>query len=81
MLRNDSLTRFLALGDSYTIGEGVLEQERWPNQLADRLRDRGYSMDVTILARTGWTTGELTDAMRAAPDEILHLCCHLNLYV
>ena len=67
MLQNDSLTRFLALGDSYTIGEGVLEQERWPNQLADRLRDRGYELDVTILARTGWTTGELTDAMRAAP--------------
>ena len=67
MLKNNSLIRFLALGDSYTIGEGVAEPERWPNQLADRLRGRGYSMDVTILARTGWTTGELAEAMRAAP--------------
>jgi lysophospholipase L1-like esterase len=67
MLRDDSLIRFLALGDSYTIGEGVLEHERWPNQLADRLRGRGYEMDVAILARTGWTTGELADAIRAAP--------------
>jgi lysophospholipase L1-like esterase len=61
------LIRFLALGDSYTMGEGVLEHERWPNQLADRLRGRGCEVDVTILARTGWTTGELSDAMRGAP--------------
>ncbi len=59
-------THYLALGDSYTIGESVPEHERWPNQLADRLRGRGYELDVAILARTGWTTGELTDAMRAA---------------
>ncbi|RJP51643.1 MAG: SGNH/GDSL hydrolase family protein [Anaerolineaceae bacterium] len=61
------MTRFLALGDSYTIGEGVPEPERWPNQLEERLRARGYSVDVSTIARTGWTTGELLEAMRATP--------------
>jgi lysophospholipase L1-like esterase len=51
--------RFLALGDSYTIGEGVAEAERWPVQLA-RALDIG---PPEILARTGWTTDELADAM------------------
>ena len=54
-------TRFLALGDSYTIGEGVAETERWPNQLAAKL-DLGAA---EIVARTGWTTDELAAAMDA----------------
>ena len=60
------MNQFLALGDSYTIGEGVPERERWPNQLADRLRALGHAMNVTILARTGWTTGELAEGIRVA---------------
>jgi lysophospholipase L1-like esterase len=56
--------RFLALGDSYTIGEGVAETERWPAQLARRLRDRGVDVDeLTIIAQTGWTTAELATAV------------------
>jgi lysophospholipase L1-like esterase len=56
--------RFLALGDSYTIGEGVNEHERWPNQLADVLRARDVALDAPqIIARTAWTTDELLDAM------------------
>ncbi|MBS0584559.1 MAG: SGNH/GDSL hydrolase family protein [Proteobacteria bacterium] len=51
--------RFLALGDSYTIGEGVAEAERWPVQLAQAL---GIAAP-DILARTGWTTDELAAAM------------------
>ena len=55
----DTLT-FLALGDSYTIGEAVPEAERWPVQLAGLLRDRGYVIgQPTIIAKTGWTTDEL----------------------
>ena len=51
---------FLALGDSYTIGESVPDAERWPMQLAERLRERGITVDsVLIIARTGWTTDEL----------------------
>ena len=58
--------RYLALGDSYTMGEGVSEKERWPNQLADRLREKGHLVDVTIVAHSGWTTFELGEGIRAA---------------
>lgn len=58
---------YLALGDSYTIGEGVEAAGRWPMQLAARLRDAGITIaDPRILARTGWTTDELAAAMDAA---------------
>lgn len=60
--------RFLALGDSYTIGQSVLEKDRWPNQLGDRLVERGYLVDeVKIVARTGWTTRDLLDALEMNP--------------
>ncbi len=53
--------RFLALGDSYTIGESVHPAERWPAQLAAMLRVRGFNLgEPTIIATTGWTTDELS---------------------
>jgi lysophospholipase L1-like esterase len=59
--------RFLALGDSYTIGEGVTEAERWPNHLCAMLRAQGHQIaDPVILARTAWTTDELFDAIAEA---------------
>jgi lysophospholipase L1-like esterase len=59
-------TGFLALGDSYTIGEGVADGERWPQQLAALLRERGVAIAAPeIVARTGWTTDELAAAMDA----------------
>lgn len=61
--------RYLALGDSYTIGESVEETERFPNQLAALLADEGMSMEVTIIARTGWTTDELWQGIQAHPIE------------
>ncbi|MBP8000464.1 MAG: SGNH/GDSL hydrolase family protein [Chloroflexi bacterium] len=54
---------FLALGDSYTIGESVTEAERWPNQLAEMFAAAGQPVVVTIIARTGWTTDELSAAI------------------
>jgi len=52
--------RLLALGDSYTIGEGVDPADRWPVLLAGALRDRGVGVaDPVIVARTGWTVVEL----------------------
>jgi len=52
--------RFLALGDSYTIGESVTPKERWPVQLAALVRARGVPLgDPAIIAATGWTTDEL----------------------
>lgn len=51
---------YLALGDSYTIGEGLPSHDNFPNQAAQLLRDEGFSIDPpTIVAKTGWTSGEL----------------------
>lgn len=59
--------RYLALGDSYTIGEGVPESGRWPMQLARALRADGIPLtDPRIIARTGWATDELDAAIDAA---------------
>ncbi|TQM17035.1 lysophospholipase L1-like esterase [Pseudoxanthomonas sp. 3HH-4] len=59
--------RYLALGDSYTIGEAVDEAGRWPMQLARLLRREGVLLgDPRIIATTGWTTGELDAAITAA---------------
>ncbi|HYV96289.1 MAG TPA: SGNH/GDSL hydrolase family protein [Gemmatimonadaceae bacterium] len=56
--------RYLALGDSYTIGEGVSDSARWPVQLARALRKAGADVaDPDIIARTGWTTDELDRAI------------------
>ena len=58
---------YLALGDSYTIGEGVAEADRWPAQLARALRAEGFALDdPRVIATTGWTTDELTTALDAA---------------
>lgn len=55
---------YLALGDSYTIGESVVETQRWPVQLVDQLRGRGYKMAAPkIIAKTGWTTQDLLRGM------------------
>ena len=54
--------KFLALGDSYTIGESVTESERWPTQLAAKLE---FS-EPRIIATTGWRTDQLKEAIEAA---------------
>ena len=57
-------SRILALGDSYTIGETVGADQRWPVQLAGVLRKEGKAVeDPQIIARTGWTTDELDRAI------------------
>src|SRR5690606_16776003 len=57
---------YLALGDSYTIGEGIDEAGRWPLQLAAALREDGIALaDPRIIATTGWTTDELSAAIDA----------------
>jgi lysophospholipase L1-like esterase len=55
---------YLALGDSYTIGESVTEAERYPNQLAEKLKAVAIEFEaVKIIAKTGWTTNELQTAI------------------
>lgn len=59
--------RYLALGDSYTIGEGIAEYGRWPVQFARALREEGIALDAPhIIATTGWTTDELSAAIDQA---------------
>jgi len=58
---------YLALGDSYTIGESVPAEACWPAQLIQRLRRRGVVIDdPRIIAVTGWTTDELSAGMDRA---------------
>lgn len=59
--------RWLALGDSYTIGEAVDPAARWSSVVASGLRARGLPVDAPrVIATTGWTTDELAGAMDAA---------------
>jgi len=61
----DSLAAsWLALGDSYTIGESVTSGERYPAHTVSFLRDHGIRVnDPQYIARTGWTTLDLQDAI------------------
>ena len=75
--------RFLALGDSYTIGQGVTADSRWPVLLTDTLIRSGFKMeDPQIIARTGWTTGELKAGIDAAspkgPFKLVSLLIGVN---
>ncbi|QBG90994.1 SGNH/GDSL hydrolase family protein [Xanthomonas oryzae] len=74
---------YLALGDSYTIGEGVAPAQRWPMQLADGLRTYGWNVTPPqIIATTGWSTDELQAGIDAAapqgPFELVSLLIGVN---
>lgn len=61
---------FLALGDSYTIGEAVEVEERWPMQLTARLNSNKLNVEEPrIIATTGWTTDELQNGIELAEIE------------
>lgn len=61
---------YLALGDSYTIGESVDPSARWPVQLAGLLRQNDTDVgEPDIIAQTGWTTNELRDAIRESSNQ------------
>lgn len=74
--------RYLALGDSYTIGESVPESDRGPNQLAGLLKAKEISTEVTIIAQTGWTTDELWNGIQAVqinpPYDLVSLLIGVN---
>lgn len=60
--------KYLALGDSYTIGQSVPQDERWPVQLAAKINEESDEVHVSdpfIIATTGWTTANLGDGMDA----------------
>jgi len=79
---HDSL-RYLALGDSYTIGESVDPGMRYPVQIADSLIERGSSVEAPqIIAVTGWTTADLKAGIKAAnpqgPYDLVSLLIGVN---
>ena len=56
--------QYLALGDSYTIGQSVDTSDRWPIQLDAKLKDEGFTVERTdIIAQTGWKTSDLLNAI------------------
>ena len=74
---------YLALGDSYTIGEQVSFAENFPNLTVQLLKKMGLAFyDAEIIAKTGWTTDELDAAIDAAnilkPYDIVSLLIGVN---
>ena len=73
----------LCLGDSYTFGESVSSDDRWPVQLAGLLRAQQTDVaDPVIIARTGWTTRDLGAAIDEArprgPFDLVTLLIGVN---
>jgi lysophospholipase L1-like esterase len=74
---------YLALGDSYTIGESVPEKKNFPNQTVACLKKKGLPFDEpAIIAKTGWTTDELQEALAqtrlAIPIDFVTLLIGVN---
>lgn len=62
----EKVLTYLALGDSYSIGESVLLYQSFPYQVVHLLRKKGLSFSAPeIIARTGWTTDELSAGISA----------------
>lgn len=61
---------YLALGDSYTIGQGVEPIKRWPTQLMTELILNGYRVNnLKVIAQTGWRTTDLLNAIEEENTE------------
>jgi lysophospholipase L1-like esterase len=74
VIQKDTI-RYLALGDSYTIGESVSPLLRYPRQLADSLNTEDfYVKDLKVVAVTGWTTSRLIEELNTnTPDSNYNL--------
>ncbi len=60
----DTILKIISLGDSYTIGESVCDTCKFPEQLKDSIiKKTGNSIELKVIAKTGWTTTSLKDAI------------------
>lgn len=62
MEKNSTTIRYVAVGDSYTIGEGLPRSDNWPSLITEHLQADG--IDIQLIAnpsKTGWTTRDLID--------------------
>ena len=67
---NNKLQSYLALGDSYTIGESVPENQRWPLQLTKLLSEKNIHISLPrIIAKTGLTAHELKTEINNRSEE------------
>ncbi len=79
-----SMRTYLALGDSYTIGEALLMKDSYPAQTVQLLNTESFSFsDPVILAKTGWTTADLLSALsqsaiRSAKYDVVSLLIGVN---
>jgi lysophospholipase L1-like esterase len=83
MLNKDSAYTWLALGDSYTIGESVIKDERFPAQTVSLLKNKNISFKTPeYIATTGWTTQNLLDAIAKqnlqGPYDVVSLLIGVN---
>ncbi len=61
---NNRVLNYLALGDSYSVGEGIDPKDNFPNLLVKQLNTKGIPIVMDrLIAKTGWTTGEFIEAM------------------
>lgn len=73
-MNNNPAKTYLALGDSYTIGENVLQADNFPHQLVSLLNSEGSAVaPPLIIAKTGWTTDELDEGITVARENDLLL--------
>jgi acyl-CoA thioesterase-1 len=66
--KKNKMFTYLALGDSYTIGESIAVHDRWPNQLTQALSEELNDIEpALIVAKTGWRTDEM---LKTAKDQV-----------
>jgi acyl-CoA thioesterase-1 len=62
VVKHEATIRYVAIGDSYSIGEGASPDESWPAVLTRHLREKGVRIDlIANPSRTGWTTQQAID--------------------
>ncbi len=77
-----STIRYVALGDSYTIGTGTTLDKSWPSVLTDHLREQGVNIElVANPARNGWTSQNLIDSELPVFEKSATTCATLLIGV